>query len=167
GNIIEQVASMNVVGSLPDYIKSPMANDKIGMSLGAEYRREHLDSKSDVPQASGDVNGNGAAKPPVNGGYDVYELFGEARVPLIQDKPWAKDITLELAYRYSDYSNAGTTNTYKASADWTIIDGLRIRGGYNRAVRAPNVVELFSPQNVVLDGTIDPCALLGSGKAAT
>jgi outer membrane receptor protein involved in Fe transport len=167
GNIIEQIASLSITGSLPDSIKSPWANDKIGVSFGSEYRREHLDSHSDVPQAIGDVNGNGAAKPPVNGGYDVYELFGEARVPLIQDQPWAKDVTLELAYRYSDYSNAGTTNTYKVSGDWTIMDGLRVRAGYNRAVRAPNVVELFSPQNVVLDGTIDPCALLGSGKSPT
>ncbi|WP_372785213.1 TonB-dependent receptor domain-containing protein [Phenylobacterium sp.] len=165
GNIIEQIASANVVGSLPDSIKSPWSMDKIGVSIGAEYRREHLDSKSDVPQATGDVNGNGAAKPPVNGGYDVYELYGEARVPLVQDMPFAKDITAELAYRFSDYSNAGTTNTYKASGDWTIVDGVRLRAGYNRAVRAPNVVELFSPQNVVLDGTVDPCAGLTAGNA--
>jgi outer membrane receptor protein involved in Fe transport len=164
GNIIEQVAGLDFTGSLPDSVKSPWANDKIGASFGAEYRREHLDSKSDVPQATGDVNGNGAAKPPVNGGYDVYELFGEARVPVVQDKTLVKDLTLELAYRYSDYSNAGTTNTYKVSGDWTIVDGFRIRAGYNRAVRAPNVVELFSPQNVVLDGTVDPCAGLTAGN---
>jgi outer membrane receptor protein involved in Fe transport len=164
GNIIEQVASLDFTGTLGDSVKSPWANDKIGVSLGGEYRREHLDSKSDVPQAIGDVNGNGAAKPPVNGSYDVYELFGEARVPIVQDKPFAKDITVELAYRFSDYSNAGTTNTYKVSGDWTIFDGFRIRAGYNRAVRAPNVVELFSPQNVVLDGTVDPCAGLAAGN---
>jgi len=164
GNIIEQVASLSLVGSLPDQIKSPFANDKIGVSVGAEYRREHLDSKSDVPQATGDVNGNGAAKPPVNGGFDVYELFGEARVPLVQDAPFAKDITAELAYRFSDYSNAGVTHTYKASGDWTIIDGFRVRAGYNRAVRAPNVVELFAPANVVLDGTVDPCAGLAASN---
>src|SRR6185369_6405650 len=158
GNVIEQVASGNLVGSLPDNIKLPWAMDRIGLSIGAEYRREHLDSHSDVPQSSGDVNGNGAANPPVNGGYDVYELYGEARIPIVQGQPWAKDITAELAYRYSDYSNAGVTHTYKIAGDWTVIDGLRFRGGYNRAVRAPNVVELFSPQNVVLDGKLDPCA---------
>jgi outer membrane receptor protein involved in Fe transport len=163
GNIIEQVASLDIVGSLPDSVKSPWANDKIGVSIGAEYRREHLDFHSDVPQSSGDVNGNGAAAPPVNGGYDVYELFGEARVPIIQDKPFVKDLTMELAYRFSDYSNAGVTHTYKVSGDWTVVDGFRIRAGYNRAVRAPNVVELFSPQNVVLDGTVDPCAGLKPG----
>ena len=61
GNIIEQIANLSFVGSLPDQIKSPWATDKIGMSIGAEYRREHLDSHSDVPQATGDVNGNGKA----------------------------------------------------------------------------------------------------------
>ncbi len=163
GAIIEQIANLNIVGSLPDAIKSPWANDKVGVSIGAEYRREHLDSHSDVSQSIGDVNGLGGANPPVDGGYDVYELYGEARIPIVQDQPWAKDITAELAYRYSDYSNAGTTNTYKASADWTIIDGFRLRGGYNRAVRAPNVVELFAPRNVALDGTVDPCAGLKPG----
>ena len=165
GNVIENVANFNIVGALPDGIKSPMANDKIGVSFGAEYRREHLDSSSDLALSSGQLNGAGGASPPVNGGYDVYELYGEARVPLVQDQPWAKDITAEVAYRYSDYSNAGTTNTYKVSGDWTVIDGLRFRAGYNRAVRAPNVVELFSPQNVVLDGTVDPCAGLKAGNA--
>jgi len=164
GNITERVANVNVVGLLPDAIKSPMANDGVGVSFGAEYRREHLDFAADFVQASGQLSGAGGASPPVNGGYDVYELFGEARVPLVQDQAWAKDITLELAYRYSDYSNAGVTNTYKVAGDWTVVDGLRFRGGYNRAVRAPNVVELFSPQNVVLDGTEDPCAGLTVGN---
>ena len=63
GNITEQVANFNIVGTLGDSFKSPWANDKIGVSFGGEYRREHLDSKSDLPQASGDVNGNGAYQP--------------------------------------------------------------------------------------------------------
>ncbi len=164
GNIIEKVANFNVVGSLPEPLKSPFANDKVGVSLGAEYRSEHLDFSADLATSSGQLQGAGGASPPVNGGYDVYELFGEARVPLVQDLPFAKDITAELAYRFSDYSNAGVTHTYKISGDWTVVDGLRFRAGFNRAVRAPNVVELFSPQNVVLDGTIDPCAGLAAGN---
>jgi outer membrane receptor protein involved in Fe transport len=163
GNIIEQIANFNVVGQLPEAIKSPWAHDRIGVSFGAEYRREHLDFSADLATSSGELNGSGGASPPVNGGYDVYELFGEARVPLVQDMPFVKDLTAEVAYRYSDYSNAGVTNTYKVGGDWTIVDGFKVRAGYNRAVRAPNVVELFSPQNVVLDGTVDPCAGLKAG----
>ena len=165
GNITERVANVNVVGVLPEGIKSPMANDGIGVSFGAEYRREQLSFAADFVQASGQLNGLGAATPPINGGYDVYELYGETRIPLVQDRPFAKDITAELAYRFSDYSNAGVTHTYKVAGDWTVIDGLRFRAGYNRAVRAPNVTELFAPQNVVLDGTKDPCAGLTAGNA--
>ncbi|HXA37557.1 MAG TPA: TonB-dependent receptor, partial [Phenylobacterium sp.] len=94
----------------------------------------------------------------------VYELFGEARVPLINDMPFAKDVSLELGYRFSDYSSVGNTNTYKVAGDWEVIDGLRFRAGYNRAVRAPNINELYAPQNVVLDGNVDPCAGLKAGN---
>jgi outer membrane receptor protein involved in Fe transport len=159
GNTNERVASIAFTGKLGDYgIKSPWASEGVGVALGAEYRREHLDSTADFLAANGLVNGNGAASPPVNGGFDVYELFGEARVPVISDMPFAKNVSLELGYRFSNYSSVGNTDTYKVAGDWEIIDGLRLRGGYNRAVRAPNVVELFSPQNVGLDGTQDPCA---------
>ncbi|THD64845.1 MAG: TonB-dependent receptor [Phenylobacterium sp.] len=159
GNTNERVVSLAFTGKLADYgIKSPYASDGVGVAFGAEYRREHLDSIADFLSNNGLVNGNGGASPPVNGGFDVYELFGEARVPLISDKPFAKDVTLELGYRFSDYSSVGDTNTYKVSGEWEVVDGLRFRAGYNRAVRAPNVIELFAPQNVVLDGNQDPCA---------
>jgi outer membrane receptor protein involved in Fe transport len=165
GNTNERVVSLAFTGKLGDYgIKSPWANDGVGVALGAEYRREHLDSTADFLSANGLVNGNGAASPPVNGGFDVYELFGEARVPLISDMPFAKDVSLELGYRFSDYSSVGNTNTYKVSGEWEVVDGVRFRAGYNRAVRAPNVIELFAPQNVGLDGTSDPCAGLTAGN---
>ena len=165
GNIIERVASLAFTGKLGDYgVKSPMASEGVGVALGAEYRREHLDTVADFLSNNGLVNGNGGAAPPVNGGFDVYELFGEARVPLVSDMPYAKDISLELGYRFSNYSSIGNTNTYKVAGEWEVIDGLRFRGGYNRAVRAPNVIELFAPQNVVLDGTADPCAGLSAAN---
>jgi iron complex outermembrane receptor protein len=159
GNTEERVASLALTGKLDDYgVKSPWASEGVGVALGAEYRSEHLDSVADAVSAGGLLNGAGGASPPVNGGFDVYELFAETRVPLVTDLPFAKRISLELGYRFSDYSSINTTNTYKVSGDWEIIDGLRLRAGYNRAVRAPNILELYDPQNVVLDGTQDPCA---------
>ncbi|MGZ6017049.1 MAG: TonB-dependent receptor domain-containing protein [Phenylobacterium sp.] len=165
GNTNERVVSLAFTGKLGDYgLKSPWASEGVGVAFGGEYRREHLDSAADFLSTNGLVNGNGGAAPPVNGGFDVYELFGEARIPLISDMPFAKEVSAELGYRFSDYSSIGDTNTYKVSGDWEIIDGLRLRGGYNRAVRAPNVIDLFAPQNVVLDGTTDPCAGLTAGN---
>lgn len=159
GNLFERIVNISVGGDLTEYgIKMPWANDGVGVSIGAEYRRETLDFAADFISSSGDLNGSGGANPPVNGSFDVYEAFAEARIPIVQDAPFAKSLTAELAFRYSDYSTVGTTETYKIAGDWEPIDGLRVRGGYNRAVRAPHVLELFSPQNVVLDGTQDPCA---------
>jgi len=159
GNIVERVVSLAFTGKLGDYgVKSPYASEGVGVAFGGEYRREHLDTVADFLANNGLVNGNGGANPPVNGGFDVYELFGEARVPLVSDMPFAKDLSLELGYRFSDYSSIGDTNTYKVAGEWEVVDGVRFRAGYNRAVRAPNVIELFAPQNVVLDGTADPCA---------
>jgi iron complex outermembrane receptor protein len=158
GELQQRVASAAVTGQLGDYgIKSPFAEEGIGVAFGAEYREEYSASKSDYVAAQGLLSGTGGASPPVSGGFDVYELFGEARIPLVEDLPFIQKLSLELGYRFSDYA-AQNTNTYKIAGDWEVMDGLRVRGGYNRAVRAPNVNNLFAPQNVVLDGTTDPCA---------
>jgi len=165
GNLFERVVNFSLGGDLSDYgVKSPWANDGVGVSVGAEYRRETMDFAADFISASGQLNGAGGAAPPVNGAFDVYEVFGETRIPIVQDMAFAKNLTLELAYRYSDYSTIGTTSTYKIAGDWEPIDGLRLRGGYNRAVRAPHILELFSQNNVVLDGTQDPCAGLAASS---
>ena len=166
GNASERVVSLNVGGDLTPYgIKSPWADEGVGVALGAEYRREHIDFKSDYLSNAGLLSGRGGASPPIDGGFDVYEIFGEARVPIAQDKPFIKSLQAEFAYRYSDYSYGASTNTYKAGGDWEPVDGLRLRAAYQRSVRAPNVVELYGPQNVVLDGTTDPCAGLTAGNA--
>ena len=159
GSTYERVVNFSLGGDLTNYgVKSPWAEEGVGVSVGAEYRREQLDYASDFVFASGQLNGAGGASPPVHGSYDVYEVFGEARLPLVTDAPFAKRIQAELAYRYSDYSSIGSTDTYKVAGDWQINDDLRFRASYQRAVRAPHILELYSPQNVTLDGTQDPCA---------
>src|SRR3546814_1077967 len=84
----------------------------------------------------------------------VKELFGEVRIPIIQDS-FIEEFLINAGYRYSDYSTGVNTDTYKIEAELAPTRDIRLRGGYNRAVRAPNVVELFSPQNVVLVGTFE------------
>ena len=76
---------------------------------------------------------------------DVKEVFGELLVPVLQDLPLAKHLNLELGYRYSDYKWAGPISTWKALADWALTPNFRVRGGFQRANRAPNLVELFDP----------------------
>ena len=66
-------------------------------------------------------------------------------MPVLHDIPAIQELNLDFGYRYSDYDSIGGVNTYKADLDWTVIDAIRLRGGYNRAIRAPSVGELFAP----------------------
>ena len=158
GTTVEQVANFTLTGQLGEYgWRSPFAEDGIGVALGAEYRRESISEYGDEESLTGDLSGAGGSFTVTNGTFDVYELFAEARAPLVQNKPFARSVDLDVAYRFSDYSNAGVTDTYAALLDWSPVKDLRLRGSFQRAVRAPNVLELFSPQNVVLSDYSDPC----------
>ncbi len=92
------------------------------------------------------------------------EGYAELLVPVLADLPAIKRLNLELGYRFSDYDTAGSVDTYKALADWTIIDSLRFRGGFQHANRAPNIGELFLPVTTAVQGTSfgDPCGFKSS-----
>ncbi|MET0280334.1 MAG: TonB-dependent receptor [Steroidobacteraceae bacterium] len=94
---------------------------------------------------------------PVGGTNKVKEVYGELLIPLLRGLPLVQNLELNTAYRFSDYNNAGSTDTYKADISWQIVDALRMRGGYQRAVRAPNVVEQFGPPTLVFDSAVDAC----------
>jgi iron complex outermembrane receptor protein len=87
----------------------------------------------------------------------VWELFTEARIPLLKDLPGVDSLAIELAYRYSEYSGSGSVETYKGGLEWGPVEWLRFRGAFNRAVRAPNLRELFAPQTRGFEGGEDPC----------
>ena len=156
GSTSEFVVSASANGSLP--LKSPWASDKVQLAVGSEYRREYLDLRVDSEFASGDLAGQGGPTGGQSGSFQVYELYGEARVPLIQDMPFFKSLTFDTGYRFSDYQPAGITNTYKFALDWKPVDDIRFRGSYERAVRAPNILELYLPQQVALLVDNDPCS---------
>jgi iron complex outermembrane receptor protein len=174
GDTQEQVVSANVTGDLSHYgLKSPFASTGVGINFGAEYRREGLVFAPDQTISSGDLLGGSGASSPVDGAFDVKELFGEARLPLAQDIPFIKDLTLDGGYRFSRYSSAGNTNAYKFAVEYSPTSDIRFRGSFQRAIRAPNVNELFTPEEVGQTGvfTVDPCAPVGdaahTGATAT
>ena len=97
----------------------------------------------------------------MTGEFDVRELFTEVQIPLIRDRPFFEQLEFRAGYRYSNYdvaNNSFSTDTYKFEGEWAPVRDIRFRGSYNRAVRAPNIVELFSAQSVGLAGSTDPCA---------
>ena len=165
GNTIEQVASASITGDLGQYgATSPFAHDGVGVAFGGEYRRESLRFTPDNEYQTADLSGTSPAQPN-QGSFDVYEAYGEVRAPIVQDKFLVKDLTFDGGYRFSHYSSAGNTNAYKFQLEYAPTSDIRFRGGYNRAVRAPNVTELFTPQTVGLFGGTDPC--VGSKPSAS
>ncbi len=148
---------------------SPLASTPIGIAVGGEYRKFTGESFGDaISRQAGAVLGAGAAALPVAGQYDSYEAYGELIVPLIEDKPFFKSLTLEAGVRYSDYSTSGGNTTWKAGGSWEPIDMIKFRGMFSRAVRAPNIGELFQPQVVALATlSADPCQGQNTSAAGT
>ena len=132
--------------------------EPVGFALGAEYRNYGAQQASDtLAKTPGELGGAGGAAPDINGGYDVYEAYGELIIPVLDI------LTLEGGARYSKYQVEGggksNTFTYKGGITFEPVDGLRFRGNYARAVRAPNIGELFFPLNTGLTSLgADPCS---------
>jgi iron complex outermembrane recepter protein len=162
GDTQEQIADANFTLEGGEYgLQTPWSDRGIGLNVGGEYRKESLNFNSDVEFQTGDLAGQGGPIVPVKGSFDVRELFGEIQVPIVSHS-FIEDFTLTGGFRYSDYKVGGnhfSTNTYKIAAELAPVRDIRLRASYNRAVRAPNVVELFSPVALGLaPGTTDPCA---------
>jgi iron complex outermembrane recepter protein len=165
----EQIVSGSLTGDLGAYgIQSPWAKSPAAISVGSEYRAEYLQDRVDGEYSTGDLFGQGGARLSIpRSGFNVVEGFSELKIPLVQEKPFAEDLSFNAGYRYSSYSTAGAVSAYKYGAEWQPIDDFRIRASYERAVRAPNVLEAFSPDNVVLFAGQDPCASSTAGQCAS
>ncbi|TXH93452.1 MAG: TonB-dependent receptor [Rheinheimera sp.] len=143
----------------------PSHSMPVAAVIGVEHRENKFERSADEVFEKGLLLGQGGQTASIEGGYTVKEVFGELSIPLVEDVGIFKDVTLGLGGRYSDYSTSGGEPTYKAELDWTPVDDWKIRASYNRAVRAPNVGELFAPQTNGLWNGVDPCANKAGGGA--
>ena len=150
----------------------------IGFATGVEYRDESSEIIYDpldigIIPAGGlfpagelieNVSGNeslvydpSAALLNSKGSFDVWDAFIEVSVPLLKDVILAEELTIDGAYRYSDYSSIGETGTWKVGLSWAPIEDIRFRATQSQAVRAPNIFELFSPDQGATFRPVDPC----------
>ena len=186
--VVEATAQGHLI-NMPEFMG--FGGGEVRFAVGTDYRSDKaqflpdaLLSSSDVSNNSYTLNGTTYALPnntggvvgfnggqPVSGTIDVYELYAELLVPIAKDLPFAKSINLDLGGRYSDYSTVGSIYTYKADLEWRVFDWLLLRGGYSRAIRAPNNDELFSPASngffnignaAATSQQGDPCDIRGS-----
>lgn len=130
----------------------------IGFALGVEYRREDAFSDYDDFTQSGATFLNSIATfdPPA---VEIKEVFGELRIPLLANVAFAEELSLEGAARYSDYGgNTGGVWAYNFGGIWSPVRDIRIRAGYARSVRAPNLGNLFATRSETFaNGLVDPC----------
>lgn len=150
-----EVASGVLSGTLGDFAIGDAA--PVGFALGTEYRRVASRYIPDTALSSGDVIGFNAGEP-TQGSYDVREVFGELSIPV---EFGSARLELTGAGRYSDYSleAVGGVWTYAGGVEFAPIPDITLRGQYQRAVRAPNVAELFGGQAIGFPGATDPCSL--------
>ncbi len=139
--------------------------------LGFEYRKESASSQPDPLELLADSLGEditwyGQSKAE-RGSFNVKEVFGELSIPVLKDLPLVKLLTIDGAYRYSDYSTSGGNSTYKVGANWNVSNSVMLRGTYAHAVRAPNISELFEPNVQTFQLLNDPCDIsnVTAGKA--
>ena len=151
----EFVASGFISGDFSDFFELP--GGPIGFALGGEYRQEKARSAYDALTASGGTFLNSILpfQPPK---LDVLEGYAELRAPLFANLPFLEELTLEAAYRYSDYNTAvDKVDAYNIGGVYSPFPGLRFRGNYSTSVRAPTQSDLFSPQSQNFAFISDPC----------
>ena len=168
GEVTQTILGTTLQGDLNPLV-SPLASTPASVLIGGEYRKDTLLNQPDSILIAGGSTGLGGPTTPTDGISEVYEIFGEIGIALIEDLPFIQNLSFTGAYRYSDYdfengipggdqSEGFSTDTYAAGLSWEPIDDIRVRGQYQRAVRAPNVLELFDPTSLGLFDAADPCS---------
>ena len=129
---------------------------RVGVAGGFEYRKEDSSSVPDPLTQAGLNAGN--ATPPTFGNFSVKEVFAEARVPLLKDKPFAKNLSVLAAVRLGDYSTVGNTRSWNLGTEWSPVTDIKVRATRSLSTRAPNITELFEPPSQDFPtGLVDPC----------
>jgi len=163
----QNVFGASVNGDLTDFgLKSPLASSGLGFAVGAARRTEKMELSTDAAFTTGDLAGQGGPTIGVGGAYSVNDVYAEARMPIAENLPGVERLDLSASYRRSNYSTKQSANTYGVGLEYSPIKMLKVRGSYQEASRAPNVVELFAAQAIGLyDNDEDPCA--GATPTAT
>jgi len=153
-NVQQQQVGANIAGDVYDLPAGPL-----GVALGVEYRKESAENLNDPVLQAGDIDGFSGGLD-TEGSYDVKEIYLESVIPILEGVTGAEYLGLEAGIRFSDYSTAGGVTSYKIGGEWRPISDLKFRGLYQRAVRAPNINELFLGQSNGFPGATDFCDIV-------
>lgn len=152
--VLQHVVSASINGNLGSFLSMP--GGPINYAFGGEFRFEGSRYDPDPLAQQGSLRDFSQISPEY-GDFDVKEVFGEFRVPIAKDARFLETLELNAALRVSDYSTVGLTTTWQVSGIWAPIRDVRFRGTYSRAVRAPNISELYGPKSGDSAFITDPC----------
>ena len=138
----EDIRQNTVEGAIQGTLLALPAGD-LKLSVVGTYRENKYVFTPDAALVAGDVFATNQTNP-TRGRTNVKEIAGELFVPVLRDTPFFHALNLSLGARYSDYNVTGGATTYKAEVEWSPVEMVLLRGGYQRAIRAPNIGELFS-----------------------
>jgi iron complex outermembrane recepter protein len=168
GGTTLKVIGGSVAVDLGEYgAKIPFSTNGIGLSFGVERRAESLSLVTDANTSDGVLSGSGGPTKGLSGRNSVIDIFGELKIPIVEKQPFAELLQATLSARSSKYKSGVDAKTYGAGLEYSPLQEVRFRGGFQRAVRAPNLVELYTAQgNALYDNDADPCAgAVVNGKA--
>jgi iron complex outermembrane receptor protein len=141
----------------------------LGLALGAEYRKEEQEFKPSALLVSNNIAGDRSSSgvndiEPFDADRNVFSAYAEFNAPL------TRELELQFALRYDDYSDAGDTVNPKLGARWQPTEWLLLRGSAGTGFRAPSLSDLnrptiygvtssliTDPQCVAVEGSIDFC----------
>jgi outer membrane receptor protein involved in Fe transport len=150
-----EAVNFYVTGDLPFTI--PSARNPVSLVVGVESRSERYRVDVDANWQAGAFAGGGGPRTPIDGKVGVKELFLESTIPLFASRGFLKSIDADVGYRSSDYSTSGNVNSYKVGGNVSF-GPVRVRAGFNRAIRQATTGDLFSDQQIGLFSGSDPCA---------
>jgi iron complex outermembrane receptor protein len=130
--------------------------------VGIEHRKEEGRFVPDAVNQNGQSTGLPATT--TAGAYDLDEAYAELEIPVLADVPFAKELTFNVASRYSKYSNFGSTTNNKYQMRWRPIDGLLFRATYAEGFRAPAISDLFGGIGGSFEFYTDPCGVTAPGS---
>ncbi|MGH6624671.1 MAG: TonB-dependent receptor plug domain-containing protein, partial [Burkholderiaceae bacterium] len=110
----------------------------LALALGAEARRERLSYDWDPEVLSGN-SPLGDQLRAISDSRSVYSLFGELNVPIV------RGLDAQLAVRFDDYSDFGSTTNPKIALRWQPLSSLLLRGSWGKGFRAPPLYSLSEP----------------------
>lgn len=137
---------------------------EVGIAAGVERRIEAGEYIPARVSTEGLVSALSAG--PTSGSYSLNEAYVEMEFPLLADMPFARELTLNVASRYSDYSNFGDTTNNKFGVRWRPTDTLLLRATIADGFRAPTINDLHGGGSTTFPQFADPCDTV-FGSSAT